>query len=64
MPKVWIAKKSGCINAQSIKDGTLLFNKPVFVPQKNINGELILNKHKKSEHFIGIFYDNQKSRYY
>lgn len=35
----------------------------MFVPQRKSNGDLVLNKHKKSEHFLGIFFDNEKSRY-
>jgi len=57
---VWIAKKSGYVVALNIEDGSLLSKQKIFVPQRNKDGQLVLNKHRKSEHFIGIFYDDEK----
>jgi ribosome biogenesis protein NSA1 len=60
--KVWIAKKSGYVNALSMEDGSLLGKHKIFLHQKNKDGQLLLNKHRKPEHFIGIFYNDVKNR--
>ncbi len=50
-----IARKNGSVELRSTETGALLKDIQVFEPQKNTeNTAFLLNKHKKSEHIIGI----------
>ena len=61
--KIWVAKKSGSVNALSLENGSLLMEKSIFSPLR-IGEDVVLNKHKRPEHFIGLYFDNSYSRYF
>jgi hypothetical protein len=52
-----VARASGYVDLISLDSKSVIHRVRLFEPQKDpITGKLVLNKHKKPEHFIGLFF--------
>lgn len=51
---ILVARKSGLVHYMNLADGSVVREDVVFEPTLDEKGKPILNKHRKSEHFVGI----------
>lgn len=51
---VCVARANGLVDDISVETGDVASSWPVFSPQLDRNGNVLISKHKKAEHFIGL----------